>query len=105
MLFRSDAFLRRFRAVIDFPFPDAGQRARIWQSVLPDTLPREGINYDVLARLAVSGGFIRSIALTAAWLAAESGGPLTMQHLERAARQEYGKLGKSLAESELRGFR
>lgn len=100
-----DAFLRRFRAVIDFPFPDAAQRALIWQSVLPPSLPREGIDYDALARLTVSGGFIRAIALTAAWLAAEDGGVLRMVHLERAARQEYMKLGKPLGESELRGFR
>lgn len=100
-----DAFLRRFRAVIEFPFPDASQRARIWASVLPAALPRQGIDFAVLARLAISGGFIRAIALSAAWLAAETGGPLTMQHLEQAARQEYGKLGKSVAEAELRGFR
>lgn len=100
-----DAFLRRFRAVIDFPFPDAAQRAQIWQAVLPPELPREGIDFQALARLAVSGGFIRSIALTAAWLAAGDGTALRMAHLERAARQEYMKLGKPLSESELRGFR
>ena len=100
-----EAFLRRFRAVIDFPFPDAAQRAQIWQAVLPPELPREDIDHQALARLAVSGGFIRSIALTAAWLAAEDGGVLRMAHLERAARQEYMKLGKPLSESELRGFR
>lgn len=100
-----DAFLRRFRAVIDFPFPDAAQRARIWRAVLPGALPCDGIDHDALARLAISGGFIRAIALTAAWLAAETGGPLTMAHLERAARQEYMKLGKPLSEAELRGFR
>lgn len=100
-----DAFLRRFRAVIDFPFPDAAQRALIWRAVLPEALPRDSIDFDALARLAVTGGFIRSIALTAAWLAAESGGRLGMAHLERAARQEYMKLGKPLSEAELRGFR
>ena len=100
-----DAFLRRFRAVIDFPFPDAAQRALIWRAVLPPALPRDGIDYDALARLTVTGGFIRTIALTAAWLAAESDGVLRMAHLERAARQEYMKLGKPLSESELRGFR
>lgn len=100
-----DAFLRRFRAVIDFPFPDAAQRALIWQAVLPPALPREGIDFDALARLTVSGGFIRAIALTAAWLAAADGAVLRMAHLERAARQEYMKLGKPLSESELRGFR
>ena len=100
-----DAFLRRFRAIIEFPFPDAAQRAQIWRNVLPEALPRENLDFDVLARLAITGGFIRAIALTAAWLAADSGGPLTMAHLERAARQEYSKLGKALSEAELRGFR
>ncbi|SIT01940.1 ATPase family associated with various cellular activities (AAA) [Roseivivax lentus] len=99
-----DAFLRRFRAVVDFPFPDAVHRARIWQTVFPDAVPREDLDYPALARLAISGGFIRSIALTAAFLAAEAGGPVTMAHLKRAARQEYGKIGKTLSESELRGF-
>ena len=51
----------------------------------------------------MTGGFIRAIALTAAWLAAESGEVLGMAHLERAARQGIHKLGKPLSEAELRG--
>jgi SpoVK/Ycf46/Vps4 family AAA+-type ATPase len=100
-----DAFLRRFRAVVEFPFPDTAQRALIWRRVFPPQVPLHEVDHDALARLAVSGGFIRAMALTAAYLAAASGGPVTMAHLERAARQEYGKLGKPLSEAELRGFR
>lgn len=100
-----DAFLRRFRAVVDFPFPDAEHRARIWRSVFPTQTPLDGVDFEALSRLAISGGFIRSIALTAAFLAAETGGPVTMSLLQRAARQEYGKLGKTLSEAELRGLR
>ena len=100
-----DAFLRRFRAVVEFPFPDAAQRALIWRRVFPPRVPLEQVNYDVLSRLAVTGGFIRSMALTAAYLAAAAGGPVTMADLERAARQEYGKIGKPLSEAEIRGFR
>ena len=100
-----DAFLRRFRAVIEFSFPSAELRADIWRAVFPKTTPVEGLDYQALSRLAVSGGFIRSIALTAAFLAAQAGTPVTMAHLERATRQEYGKLGKPLSEAELRGFR
>ncbi|MGV8986158.1 MAG: ATP-binding protein [Cypionkella sp.] len=100
-----DAFLRRFRAVVEFPFPDAAQRALIWRKVFPLQVPLDSLDYDALSRLAVTGGFIRAMALTAAYLAAAAGGPVTMAHLERAARQEYGKIGKPLAEAEVRGFR
>lgn len=100
-----DAFLRRFRSVIDFPFPDQAQRAQIWARVFPPGVPCDGVDPVALSRLAIAGGFIRSMALTAAYLAAEEGGPVTMARLERAARMEYSKLGKPISEAELRGFR
>jgi hypothetical protein len=100
-----DAFLRRFRAVIDFPFPDQAQRAEIWARVFPPGVPCDGVDPVALSRLAIAGGYIRSMALTAAYLAAEEGGPVTMARLERAARMEYAKTGKSPGEAELRGFR
>ena len=34
-----DAFVRRLDFVIDFPFPEAEDRERIWALVLPDTAP------------------------------------------------------------------
>lgn len=100
-----EAFLRRFRAVVEFSFPLAELREEIWRAVFPADTPLQDIDFAALSRLAVTGGFIRSIALTAAFIAAEAGGPVTMAHLERATRQEYGKLGKPLSEAELRGFR
>jgi hypothetical protein len=57
-----------------------------------------------LAQLNVAGGNIRNIALNAAFLAAESGQPVRMEHLLRAARDEYAKLDKSLTEAEIRGW-
>ena len=33
------AFLRRFRFVVPFPFPDAAQRAAIWDAVVPRPPP------------------------------------------------------------------
>jgi hypothetical protein len=100
-----EAFLRRFRAVVEFPFPDQAQRAAIWARIFPAQVPLQDVDFNALSRLAISGGFIRSMALSAAYMAAEAGGPVTMALLERAARMEYSKLGKPLAEAELRGFR
>jgi hypothetical protein len=34
-----DAFLRRLDVVVDFPFPEAKDRERIWRLVLPDAAP------------------------------------------------------------------
>ena len=98
------SFLRRLRFVVQFPFPDPPQRAEIWRRIFPAETPTEGIAPERLARLNVSGGNIRSIALNASFLAAEAAEPVRMEHLLRAARSEYAKLEKPLSESELGGF-
>ncbi|MGM0583441.1 MAG: ATP-binding protein [Pseudomonadota bacterium] len=97
-----EAFLRRFRFVVEFPFPDGARREAIWRAALPAEAPAEGLDFRALARLSMTGGSIRSIALTAAFLAAEAGGPITMERMRAAARQEYAKLGRSFPEGELR---
>jgi len=97
------AFLRRIRFVMQFPFPDAAQRAEIWQKVFPSETPTEGLDPARLAKLGVAGGNIRNIAMNAAFLAADEGTPVGMRHLLRAARSEYGKLEKPLTDAEWRG--
>ncbi|MGD8750917.1 MAG: ATP-binding protein [Anaerolineales bacterium] len=98
------AFLRRIRFIVHFPFPDALLRAKIWERVFPEKTPTEALDMEKLARLNVTGGNIRNIALHAAFLAAESEEPVRMGHLLRAARDEYAKLEKSLIEAETRGW-
>jgi SpoVK/Ycf46/Vps4 family AAA+-type ATPase len=98
------AFLRRLRFVIQFPFPDAASRADIWRRLLPPELPTDNLVPEKLARLAVSGGTIRNIALSAAFLAAEAGEPVTMSHVLLAARTEYAKLEKPLTNGEVAGW-
>jgi hypothetical protein len=98
------AFLRRLRFVVRFPFPDASQRARIWERIFPADTPTEGLDVDKLARLNVAGGNIRNIALQSAFLAADEGEPVRMAHLLRAAYTEYAKLEKPLTESEIGGW-
>jgi len=98
------AFLRRIRFIVQFPFPDATQRAEIWRRVFPAQTPREGLDHERLAQLSVSGGNIRSIAMNAAFLAADAGTPVGMGTVLRAARAEYSKLEKTLTESELQGW-
>ena len=47
-------------------------------------------------RLELSGGYLRNIALAAAFLAADEGAPVAMKHVLHAARREYQKMGKVL---------
>ena len=95
-----DAFLRRLRFVIEFPFPTAVERARIWRTVFPAATPTQGLDFDKLARLNLAGGNIRNIALNAAFLAAEADEPVQMQQLLRSARREYAKIDKLESEVE-----
>jgi hypothetical protein len=99
-----NAFLRRIRFIVHFPFPDAAQRAEIWRKTFPVIAPTEGLDMQKLAQLQVAGGNIRNIALQAAFIAADRREPIRMCHILRAARHEYAKLEKPLTQIETRGW-
>jgi ATP-dependent 26S proteasome regulatory subunit len=99
------AFLRRLRFVITFPFPAAQERAEIWRRTFPHSAPLDGIDTSELSRLVASGGTIRSIALAAAFSAAEDGTGVTTAHVLRAAEIEYAKAERALTDSEAKGLR
>jgi ATPase family associated with various cellular activities (AAA) len=98
------AFLRRLRFVVTFPFPDEAHRAGIWARVLPSGTPVAEVSVERLARLSVSGGNISNIALHAAFLAAAEDQPVRMTHLLRAARTECAKIEKPLTAAEVGGW-
>ncbi len=90
------AFMRRLRFVVAFPFPDADGRARLWRRAFPPGTPLEGIDSSRLSRLNVTGGSIHTIAVNAAFLAADADQPVGMAHVLRAARGEYAKLAQPM---------
>lgn len=94
------AFLRRLRFLVDFPFPDASQRLQIWRRVFPPQTPLGDLDYEMLSRMEIAGGNIRNIALAAAFLAAQAGEDVEMRHLIHAARREYIKMDKMIADAE-----
>ncbi|MFE4106952.1 ATP-binding protein [Almyronema epifaneia] len=98
------AFLRRLRFLVQFPFPDVAQRLEIWRRIFPASLPTQALDYPKLARLNITGGNIRNVALNAAFLAADENVPLQMSHLLRAAKTEYTKLDKTLTDAEIGGW-
>jgi hypothetical protein len=100
-----ESFLRRLAFVVMFPFPDEGDRARIWERIWPSEAPlAEDLDLAYHAnRFKLSGGNIKNVALAAAFLAANDGGVVTMAHLFRATEREYQKMGKAMSEADLCG--
>jgi AAA+ superfamily predicted ATPase len=86
------AFLRRLRYAVAFPFPSQADRKRMWIKAFPPGMPPPPLDYDRLARLDLTGGHIHTVALNAAFLAAQAGKPLTMPLVLTAARDEFRKL-------------
>ncbi|WP_068155037.1 ATP-binding protein [Rhodococcus phenolicus] len=96
-----DAFVRRLDAIVDFPTPDETARRALWLSCFDSPAPLgDDLDVEYLARcFTLSGGNIRSAAITAAYLAAASDTPIGMSHVLSAVRQEYRKLGRLVPES------
>ena len=95
-----EAFMRRLRFIVRFPMPGAAERRRIWEGAFPAAMDVAEIHRAALARLPLSGGIIRNIALGAAFRAAAlgEGAPVTMAEVLEATRAEYRKLGRPVAE-------
>jgi hypothetical protein len=98
------AFQRRLRFVVQFPFPDASSRERMWRKVFPAAAPIGNLDYEKLAQLSITGGAIRNIALLGAFLAANDNTSISMCHMLAAAHTEYAKLDKPLSPAETRGW-
>ncbi|WP_186017743.1 AAA family ATPase [Burkholderia gladioli] len=90
------AFLRRFRFIVEYPFPSEAQRLALWRNAFPAAAPLgDDLDFALLAeRAPLSGGNINNIAIGAAFLAAAQGAAVGWRHLLQATEREYRKLGK-----------
>ena len=97
-----NAFVRRLHFAVEFPFPEEEYRLQIWQRVFPEEAPlSESVDLPFLARqFKLSGGNIKNIAVAGAFLAAEDGKAISMEHVVLAAKREYQKMGKLVLEND-----
>lgn len=100
------AFMRRITYVIHFPFPDAAMREEIYRRTMPREAPvADDIDWAFLAeKFQLSGGHIKNIVLSAAFLAALEDSPIGMSHLLRAAVRELKKNEIVVVREELREY-
>lgn len=98
-----DAFTRRIRFIVEFPFPDEASRLKIWKTHFPKEAPlSNAIDYEFLSRkFQIAGGNIKNIVLNAAFMAAENGGIIGMEHVLHGAKREFEKIGKLWSEKDL----
>lgn len=101
-----DAFLRRIHVIVEFPVPEPPERRRIWARSVPAGAPvADDLDLDALADgVEISGGTIRNSVLTAAFLAAEAGTPITMELAVTAVRRELQKLGRLASAADFRSL-
>ena len=97
-----EAFARRLDIVADFALPDETYREQLWRHSFGPGVP---LAADVdLAFCAeafeLSGGHIRNIAVTAAFLASSAGHDVTMREVISGVHREYRKLGRLSLASE-----
>lgn len=101
-----DAFARRMRYVVEFPFPDAPSRERIWRGMFPTEAPLDkDVDFAFLARqFELAGGSIRNIVMAAALMAAEEGSIIRMEHLVVSTARELQKMGKMPSQANFRNY-
>jgi SpoVK/Ycf46/Vps4 family AAA+-type ATPase len=97
-----EAFARRMHFSVEFPSPEEEDRYRIWRKSFPESAPlAKDIDLAFMAQqFKITGGNIKNIALSAAFLAVEDSRMVTMAHLIRATKREYQKMGKLCTEGD-----
>lgn len=94
-----EAFARRFQSMVYFPMPDASQRLKLWQGLLPQAgRLADDVDLEAIAEQHVlSGGAILNVLHFAVLQAARSGASqIAAHHLRVALAKELSKEGRTL---------
>ncbi|HMV68595.1 MAG TPA: ATP-binding protein, partial [Myxococcota bacterium] len=93
-----EAFLRRFGAVIEFPFPSPLEREQLWRRAMPPAeMCADDLDCAMLGRqFHLAGGSIVNAAINACIHAAREDSKLTMRHCVVAVARELYKMGKQV---------
>lgn len=100
------AFMRRITYVVHFPFPEPPAREAIYRGMIPADAPvSDDIDWRFLAeKFELSGGHIKNIVLSAAFMAAGEDAPISMRHLLRSAVTEMKKNEIVVVREQLREY-
>ena len=100
-----DAFSRRLSVVVDFPEPSEEQRRSMWGRMTRALPLTPDVDLDFCARsFQLTGGNIRNIVVSAAYLGASNGQRISMGDVIDATAIEYRKLGRLCTEAEFGSY-
>ena len=88
--------------MVNFSFPEAEVRLKLWNTILPKQVPlEEEIDFEFFAeKFELAGSNIKEILTNAAYIAAGQGTGLKNQHIVEAVKLNYAKYGKVLNDSD-----
>jgi AAA+ superfamily predicted ATPase len=90
-----EAFRRRLQFRLRFDPPDAAMRERLWRTIIPAAARVESVDFRTLAaRFDISGGYIRNVAVRAAFTSASERRGIAMRDLVDAAEREVEEMGR-----------
>ncbi len=97
-----EAFKRRMKFIVEFPFPAYAERRKIWEKTIPSAMPvGDDVDFDFLAeKFEITGSGIKNAVYGAAFLAAAKEKPVGMEEFILAVKREYEKNGKLFSDTE-----
>jgi SpoVK/Ycf46/Vps4 family AAA+-type ATPase len=100
------AFSRRMHYVVEFPLPDESHREQLWRRMFPAEAPLgKDVDFAFLSKqFPLPGGDIRNVVLDAAFLAAQDGRVVGMQHMVCALARQVLKQGKAPSPAEFKQY-
>ncbi|MEG1972552.1 MAG: ATP-binding protein [Oscillospiraceae bacterium] len=96
-----EAFRRRITYMVNFSMPDRELREQMWRSMIPEEMPTRELDFPFLSKYELTGSSIKSILISAAYMAASSEDVLDMRAVLRSVQIFMTKQGKHLAPNDL----
>lgn len=97
-----DAFKRRIRFILQFEYPTAPMRLRLYQKILPESARCDTeLDFEYYAEaFELSGSNIKEIMVNAAFMAAGNQEGISNKYMIQAIKQNYLKYGKILTDED-----
>jgi len=91
------AFQRRFRQIVNFPFPDYEERIKLWENALGESFKyEEGLVQKLAKNYQLSGGSIYNVVSDAVIMAFDNNtNTISFALLEEALKDEFKKTGRA----------
>jgi len=101
-----DAFKRRIKFIINFSFPSAQERYKLWTSILPkEAKIDKNVDFEFFANeFELSGSNIKEILVNSAYIAVSQNKPISNIHIIQAIKNNFIKQGKVLLKSDFKEY-